>query len=64
MAKTKLQQAKVLWSELGDTTTDEDGNIDVPFQSFPVGTDREDIWSWFEETFDVSVAENLMYQTS
>ena len=28
---------------------------------FPAGTDREEIWHWFEETFQISVAEALMY---
>jgi hypothetical protein len=44
----KLKESKELWSQLDDVTTDEDGNIDVPFLHFPIGTDREDIWSWFE----------------
>ena len=60
----KLAKARELWSQLGDTTTDEDGNIDVPFLDFPEGTDREDIWAWFEIEFDVSVAEDLMYTSS
>lgn len=34
--------------------------IEAEWHGFAVGTYREDIWHWFEETFDVSVAEDLM----
>lgn len=30
------------------------------WNGFPVGTHREKIWHWFEEVFNVSVAEDLM----
>lgn len=29
--------------------------------TFPAGTHREDIWHWFEEEFNISIAEDLMY---
>lgn len=35
--------------------------IDEQWLHFPEGTFREDIWYWFEDMFDVSVAEDLMY---
>ena len=34
--------------------------MEEEWKDFPAGTFREDIWHWFEETFDVSVFE-LMY---
>lgn len=34
--------------------------IEEEWQEFPIGTHREKIWSWFEETFNVSVAKDLM----
>lgn len=34
--------------------------IEEEWHGFSVGTFREDIWHWFEETFNVSVAEDLM----
>ena len=27
---------------------------------FPIGTHREEIWYWFEERFNISVAKDLM----
>lgn len=35
--------------------------IDEQWLHSPEGVFREDIWYWFEDMFDVSVAEDLMY---
>lgn len=51
--------AKDLWSTLTDVPindTDEE-DIDIPWFDFPKGTPRQDIWHWFEDTFDVRVAD-------
>lgn len=53
-------QARILWRLLGDCPIDENECIDVQFLDFPIGTHREDIWHWFEDTFDVRV-HDLMY---
>lgn len=34
--------------------------IECEWNGFPIGTHREEIWHWFEETFNVSVAKDLM----
>lgn len=47
--------AQSLWDTLGDVPVDDDGKIEEPFLEFPTGTDREEIWHWFEDSFDVSV---------
>lgn len=60
----KFKTAQYLWTEFGDTPVDDDGNIEEPFLNFGKGTDREDIWDWFEHEFDVSVAKDLMYNSS
>ena len=58
--------AKKLWLQLGDIPVDKDDNIDEDFYVketdtlFTKGTDKIEIWHWFEETFDLSVAEDLM----
>jgi len=40
----------------------DDGIItEIQFLHFPAGTDREDIWHWFEDTFDISI-NNLMFK--
>lgn len=48
------------WLEFGDVPVDEDDNTESEFKHFPVGTSKFDIWHWFEDEFDVSVAEDLM----
>lgn len=52
---------KTLWEEFGDVSMDPDTEcIESTWHGFPAGTHREEIWKWFEETFHVSVAEDLM----
>jgi len=53
--------AETLWDMLKDIPVDDDENIEVQFLHFPPGTDREDIWHWFEDTFDISI-NNLMFK--
>lgn len=55
-------RVKELWMQLGFTPMDpETERMGEAFLHFPAGTHREDIWHWFEETFDLSVAEDLMF---
>jgi len=44
---------------LGDIPTDEDDCIEEVFLQFLIGTNREDIWHWIEEEFDVTLGELL-----
>jgi hypothetical protein len=53
--------ARKLWEMLGDVPTNEDDEIDGPFLHFEIGTDKFEIWHWFEEKFDLSVAKDLMF---
>lgn len=57
-----LDDAVALWSMLGDCCVDEDGVLEDPFLLFPAGSDREDVWHWFESVFSLSVAEHLMFK--
>jgi hypothetical protein len=57
---SKERVVKALWAALGDIPIDDDEAIDIPFLHFLKGTDRYEIWHWFEDTFDISVHE-LMY---
>lgn len=51
-----------LWNEFGDVPMDPCLEItEEAWHSFPAGTHRETIWHWFEEYFDISIAEDLMY---
>lgn len=52
--------AKGLWAVLGDVPTSLGGEwLDEPFLHFPKGTAVDDVWHWFEATFNVSVATDL-----
>ena len=50
-----------LWGMLGDVCVNEDDEIDEDFLHFEKGTDKFEIWHWFEETFNISVAKDLMF---
>lgn len=46
-----------LWAEFGDIPMDPDTEkIDAPFLFFDTGTEREDIWHWFDEKHSKGVA--------
>lgn len=63
--QVKILVARELWEDLGNTPVDDDGIIEEPVNfeivSFETGTGRETIWHWFEEYFNLSVAEDLMF---
>lgn len=42
---------ETFWNELGDIPVDDDGIIQESFLWWPKGTDREDIWRWFDEKY-------------
>ena len=48
---------KDMWSVLGDTPVNDDGEIEIPYLHFCAWTDREDIWHWFEYVFDISIVD-------
>jgi hypothetical protein len=57
----RISAAKELWVEFGEIPMNPDTEcIEEEWHGFPAGTFREDIWHWFEEKFNVSVAEDLM----
>ena len=56
-----------LWSELGDIPTSINSNaetvVDAEFLGWPVGTNVEEIWHWFDEQFkDYGGVYALMYE--
>ena len=61
-----LFKAKILWEELGDIPVNEEDELDEVFDPegfdavFDKGTDKFEVWHWFEETFNISVAKDLM----
>ena len=60
----KETYVKDLWEEFEEVPMNpETEEIEQPWKHFLPGTHREDIWHWFEETFNISVAEDLMGQS-
>lgn len=58
----KASYIERLWLEFGDIPMDPETEcIEMEWYGFPAGTHREVIWHWFEDTYDVSVAEDLMH---
>lgn len=55
-----MEKAKTLWGLFGDIPINNMDCIELPFEDFPIGTDRFEIFHWFEETFNLSVAKDLM----
>ena len=56
-----ITKAKKLWKDFGNVSMNPETEcIEEEWNGFPTGTHREEIWHWFEEMFDLSVAEDLM----
>ena len=52
---------RALWDALGQVAVDDEGVLQDNFlELYPAGTDREDIWHWIEQAFDVPV-HDLMF---
>lgn len=54
-----------LWKELGDIAVTDEDELDEHFYThtglmFERGTDKFEVWQWFEEAFFISVAKDLM----
>lgn len=62
--EAKRTLAQELWQTLGDIPIGNNDEILELWRDFPAGTSRFDIWSWFEEQFNISVAIDLMHLES
>ena len=56
----RIIEAREVWDKLSNIPVDNDGNIELEFMDFDIGTDREYIWHWIEDKYKVSVAIDLM----
>ena len=45
-----------LWNRFGDVPVDDDGRLTDCFMGYETGTDREEIWHWFDEYHSEGVA--------
>lgn len=58
-----MEWIKDLWAGFGDIPMEPVSEcLEEAFLEFPSYTSRYDIWEWFEETFGISVATDLMGQ--
>ena len=55
------QEQAALWQQLGNVPCDDDGSILEQWREWPVGTDREVIWRWFDERHSAGLVEGLMF---
>lgn len=55
------EKLRKLWDKFGGVPVNDDGDIQKDFEQFPVGTQREVIWLWFDEKYSKGVA-SLMYE--
>ena len=58
MTKKEIEE---LWEKFGDIPIDEKECIDVDFHIWKKGTNRYDIWHWFDEEFSEGIGV-LMYR--
>lgn len=57
-----LEELRKLWDEFGDTPVNNNDEIEEDFLDFPVGTDKFDVWHWFDEQCPKGLAEDLMFK--
>lgn len=50
---------RILWDKLGDIPINDDDEIEVDFEHFSEGTDRMEIWHWFEWFFNITLGEQI-----
>lgn len=59
-----VEDARRYWRSLGNIPITEDDELDEDFivgdTIFQKGTDKFEVWHWFEDTFNVSIAEDLV----
>jgi len=56
----QITKAKLLWAEFADIPIDDEDRIDERFLDFEKGTDRFEIWHWFESSFNCSIVADLI----
>lgn len=60
----RIAIALPLWKSFGNVPVTDDMEIDEDWLMFCEFTDCTDIWRWFEESFEISVGDDLMYKIS
>jgi hypothetical protein len=55
-----IKELKKLWKELEEISVDSDDRIERDFYLWEKGTDKFDIWHWFDEELPQGIAEWLV----
>ncbi len=59
--KTKVPDIiREIWDELESVPINDNEEIEREWREFPRGTHRQEIWHWFEETFNLSIGDDLL----
>lgn len=51
MEKMSKEELEYWWGELGDVPVDDNDKIELGFKMWPKGTDKFEIWHWFDEEY-------------
>lgn len=58
---TRDRELEELWDEFADVPMNpETEETEEPFLHFPAGTNREEVWEWFDERYSRGVAKLLL----
>lgn len=57
----EIEQLRKMWEEFGDIPIDNDECIESDFYHWPKGTDRYEIWHWFDERCPNNLHDDLMF---
>lgn len=55
-----LDELKKLWEEFSEVPVGSDDAIERDFHGFEAGTDRTDIWHWFDEHCPNGLVKDLL----
>ncbi len=58
----KLMNLRELWNKFSEIEVNENDEITESFLSFPVGTDKFEIWHWFDDRCPNNLHDDLMYE--
>ena len=54
-----INELRKLWEQFGDVPVNDDDQIEESFLHFPIGSDKMDIWSWFDEQLPNGIVQNF-----
>jgi hypothetical protein len=50
----------ILWDKLGNVPIDDNDEIEEAFEHFSIGTEKTEIWHWFEWFFNIQLGGNVL----